>query len=369
MKVLHLVGFAEDQGGVLSVIRNLQGASIERDWSHAVWVQDCYEEVRTPHLDYRYCKYARDGNISPSLALNMLPALISLRNLLKREQFDIIHSHSRGTLPLAVLITKFLHRPVIFTNHNYASRKGMYRWASKQKKMYTVVLTANMGRYYGIDTNAAMTRMIPAFCADRFFDEPLVRSRECYSPESKLHLIGVGLVTEWKGWHTVCEAFNLLDPAERACVEFTHWGDVRDPEYGARVEAYVGENHLEESVRFMGPTDKISDALNEADWLMHPAIMDPFPVSVIEALAIGLPALVANSGGPVDMVKPGETGMLFEPGNAADLAEKIRAILRGEVKIVSPAEVRESVREISASNVAAKYYDLYSDVLAADSRN
>jgi glycosyltransferase involved in cell wall biosynthesis len=299
----------------------------------------------------------------------MLPALISLRNLLKTEQFDIIHSHSRGTLPLAVLITKLLRRPVIFTNHNYASRKGMYRWASKQKRMYTVVLTANMGRYYGIDTNSPMTRMIPAFCADRFFDEPLVRRRENYSPESKLRLIGVGLVTAWKGWHTVCEAFNLLDATERACVDFTHWGDVRDREYGAHVAEYVRVKQLDDSIRFMGPTDKISTALYEADWLLHPAIMDPFPVSVIEALAIGLPALVANSGGPVDMVRPGETGMTFEPGDAIDLAQKIRAILRGEVKNVPPDEVRESVRDISASRVAAKYYDLYTEVMAANQRD
>jgi glycosyltransferase involved in cell wall biosynthesis len=363
LKVLHIVGFAEDQGGVLSVIRNLQGANIGRDWSHAVWVQDCYEEVRTPHLDYRYSKFARDGNISPSLLLNMGPALLSLRNLIEREKFDIVHSHSRGTLPLAVLITKLLRRPVIFTNHNYASRKGLYRWASKQKRMHTVVLTPNMGRYYGINLGSPMTQIIPAFCADRFFDEPLVKRRACFSPTSKLRLLGVGLVTEWKGWHTVCEAINLLEPSERECVEFTHWGDVRDPEYGQRVEEYVRQNRLEEHVHFMGPTDNISAALNDADWLMHPAIMDPFPVSVIEALAIGLPALVSNSGGPVDMVKPGETGAIFEPGDAADLADKIRTIIRGDLIAVSPSEIRESVRDISASRVAARYYDLYMKVL------
>jgi glycosyltransferase involved in cell wall biosynthesis len=255
---------------------------------------------------------------------------------------------------------------VIFTNHNYASRKGIYRWASKQKRMYTVVLTPSMGRYYGIDMDSPMTSVIPAFCADRFFDEPLVTRRDCFSAESKLRLLGVGLVTEWKGWHTVCEAINLLEPAERDCVEFTHWGDVRDPEYGARVDAYVQEKDLGDNIHFMGPTDNISAALNNADWLMHPAILDPFPVSVIEALAIGLPALVSNSGGPVDMVRPGETGMLFEPSNAADLADKIRAILRGDFKPVSAGEIRESVQNISASRVAARYHDLYMSVLNRD---
>jgi len=365
LKVLHIVGFAEDQGGVLSVIRNLQGANIDRDWSHAVWVQDLYEEMRTPHLDYRFSRFARDGNISPSLLLNMLPALFSLRQLLKRESFDIIHSHSRGTLPLAVLITKFLRRPVIFTNHNYASRKGLYRWASRQERMHTVVLTRNMGRYYGIDMESPMTSVISAFCADRFFDEPLVQRRTCYSPESKLRLLGVGLVTEWKGWHTVCNAFNLLTAEERACVEFDHWGDVRDPEYGQRLEAYVREHNLSESVRFRGATDNMVAELNKADWLVHPAIMDPFPVAVIEALSVGLPALVSNCGGPVDMVRPGESGVLFEPDDAADLAEKIRSVIRGEVSAMPPKKIRESVRHLSASQVATSYYDLYSHVLTS----
>lgn len=365
MKILHILGFAEDQGGVLSVIRNLQAADIGRDSSHSVWVQDCYKETRTPHLDYRFSRFARDGNISPTLLLNMIPALLSLRMLLKSEQFDIIHAHSRGTLPLAVLITKLLRRPVIYTNHNYASRKGLYRWASKQPRMYTVVLTPNMAGYYDIDTSRPTTRIIPAFCADRFFDEALVVRRESFSPESPLRLVGTGVVTDWKGWHTVCEAFALLDSADRASVQFTQWGDVRDAKYGERVTKFVKEKNLENHIHFMGPTNEITAALSEADWLMHPAIMDPFPVSVIEALALGLPALVSESGGPVDMIKPYETGLFFEPNDSVDLAEKIRVILHGEMQPVAPERVRESVRDIAASRVATRYHELYVDVLTS----
>jgi glycosyltransferase involved in cell wall biosynthesis len=47
------------------------------------------------------------------------------------------------------------------------------------------------------------------------------------------------------------------------------------------------------------------------------------PISVLEAFASGKPVIGARTGGIPELVKDGETGLTFEPGDPADLAAKI----------------------------------------------
>jgi glycosyltransferase involved in cell wall biosynthesis len=80
---------------------------------------------------------------------------------------------------------------------------------------------------------------------------------------------------------------------------------------------------------------------------------------LIEALALGVPSLVSDSGGNVDIVKPEKTGLFFESENVSDLAGKLRRILRREVDLFPPTAIRDSVRHRSASEIGSQYLKLY----------
>ena len=67
----------------------------------------------------------------------------------------------------------------------------------------------------------------------------------------------------------------------------------------------------------------------------------------------------ARSGGNVDIVRDGTTGLLYETASIDGLRDRIAAILNGEFTPASPAEIRESVRGWAASEMAAKYNQLY----------
>ena len=86
---------------------------------------------------------------------------------------------------------------------------------------------------------------------------------------------------------------------------------------------------------------------------------EPCSVSLMESLALGLPALAARSGGNVDIVRDGETGVLFESGSEDDLAAKLVSVLNGEITLCTPAEIRESVRGWAASAMTEKYNRIY----------
>ena len=81
-----------------------------------------------------------------------------------------------------------------------------------------------------------------------------------------------------------------------------------------------------DNVVFAGhvPRADVFAAMAKARWLVLPSTWyEGFPISLVEALAHGLPAIVPRIGGLSDVIGDGTAGLLFEPGDAASLAEQI----------------------------------------------
>jgi glycosyltransferase involved in cell wall biosynthesis len=79
--------------------------------------------------------------------------------------------------------------------------------------------------------------------------------------------------------------------------------------------------------RYLGfrSLDDILHRMRNARFLVVPSICyENSPRTIVEAFSSGLPVIASRLGALIDIVRDGITGLLFEPGNAADLAEKIR---------------------------------------------
>jgi len=368
VKILHLTGDREDLGGVLSVIRNLATATRPWGWKHVVWVNHAFEEKRPPALACRRSRHIiGDCPAHWRLAWSAFLAWGELRELLRHEPFDILHAHTRGTLLVALLAAARLGRRVIFTNHNYARRVGLYRWAAGCKNLTTVLLTPNMARHYRLVAPTERVKIISACCADELFVAPLV-ARAGGNPACTLCFAGLGSVVRWKNWHLVLQAVAQLPPAERARVRFSLWGPTPDEPDARRYENelrdFIGRHHLEQQVFLRGATAEAAKVLREADWLLQPSTNEPCSVAVMEALALGVPVIVSASGGSVDIVQDERSGLFFQPDSAADLARQLGRILRGEIRPLPPAEIRETVRVRAATAVAAQYRELYEQLRA-----
>jgi len=73
--------------------------------------------------------------------------------------------------------------------------------------------------------------------------------------------------------------------------------------------------------------DVVGAAMRRASCLVLPSLWyENFPMVVIEAFASGLPVVASRIGGLAEVIEEGVTGLLFEPGNAAELVQRLRWI-------------------------------------------
>lgn len=366
LRLLHLLGNHEDHGGILSVVRSLQEAT-RASLDHVVWVHRDFVPRRPPALDLRLSSRARDESASHlRLLVDNLLALPGLLRLLRAERFDLVHGHTRGAFPLCLWLHRFAARPVLFTNHTYARRVGMYRHGVRQG-LPMVLLTPNMARHYGLAPEPGRVEIISACCDDSWFSRPLP-VRPPATGSRTLRLVGIGNVARWKNWHLVVDALARLPGPVRRRLRFELWGpvaaDADAQAYSRELRDRIASLEVGDQVVLAGPTRDVPGVLAGVDSVVVASANEPCSVALIEALASGVPALATASGGNLDILQEGRTGLLFPPGDIEGLAQRLKALAEGAGPAGTPAELRASVESRSASAVAGHYLDLYGRLTA-----
>jgi glycosyltransferase involved in cell wall biosynthesis len=171
----------------------------------------------------------------------------------------------------------------------------------------------------------------------------------------------VGRLSPEKGIDTLLRAWKELDGS----VQLKIVGDgplepeVRRAAANCAGIEYVGRTPREEVLRLM----------RGASFLVFPSIWyEGFPMTIVEAYASGLPVLASNLGTMASVVKDGVTGLHFVPGDAHDLANKVRSLVSqkhraGELR----ANARlEFIRRYSSGDNYAQLIRIYRRVLGTE---
>lgn len=87
------------------------------------------------------------------------------------------------------------------------------------------------------------------------------------------------------------------------------------------IHRMVTELKLLEVVRFLGLRTDVPELLTAADAYVLSSAWEGLPNSLMEALALGIPAVATSVGGVPELIKHGETGLLAAPGQAISLAQ------------------------------------------------
>jgi glycosyltransferase involved in cell wall biosynthesis len=142
-----------------------------------------------------------------------------------------------------------------------------------------------------------------------------------------LQLGFVGSLMASKAPHLIIEAVQQL-PADAITLDvFGGYSAYHgDDTYWHQLARWVGDPR----VRFHGavPHDRIREALSALDVLIVPSIWpETSPIVIREALGAGIPVVASRIGGIPETVQDGVNGLLFQPGDAADLRRALSRLL------------------------------------------
>lgn len=135
-------------------------------------------------------------------------------------------------------------------------------------------------------------------------------------------LIYVGRLVPQKGVNLLIDAIKQISFPVICII-------VGDGNQREELENQVKKNHLSKIVRFVGVQNNTADWYKKGDVFVHPAIWEEgFGITIIEAMASGLPCISFKKGALPEIIKDNENGLITEECSAEALAEKIREIYR-----------------------------------------
>jgi glycosyltransferase involved in cell wall biosynthesis len=138
----------------------------------------------------------------------------------------------------------------------------------------------------------------------------------------------------------------------------------------AELEGLCAGLGIEAAVTFTGRLDneRMADLYRDADLLLNPALADNMPISLLEAMASGVPIVTTNVGGTPYLVEQGKTALLVEPGNDEAMAgAALRVIEDPRLAAALRTCGLEAVERFSWPNVRAALFAVYARAAGRES--
>lgn len=260
-----------------------------------------------------------------------------------------------GFNPLKVLINRraerrtksenqLLEREVMACNHYFMGRT---EWDK------------NIVRYYSLGA--------------KYYYCPEAIRQEIYSSAARWHfhgrkrlrLLTVGNAGSLKGNEIMLQTASLLK--HQFNIDF-EWRYTSDPYKMSFFEKVNGIRCNDVNISLIGRLNarQIAEELAEADFYIHPSIIDNSPNTVCEAQLIGTPVIATYVGGIPQIIDDGVTGWLYPYSEQHALAFKIMSLMndRETLQRVSDAEYSLSHKRHDPKSLGRRIFSIYKDILA-----
>lgn len=180
----------------------------------------------------------------------------------------------------------------------------------------------------------------------------------------------VGRIAPWKGQHVFLEAFARAFPAGEARAVVAGVPLFGEEAYAQDLRARARQLAIAGRVEFAGFVEDVPSLIASVDVLVHASVKpEPFGQVVVEALAGGTPVIAANAGGPAEIVTDGVDGLLYTPGDVAELADcLLRAAGDPNLRRRLSAAGRARALAFTPDRIAEAIGDVYTRVLAESPR-
>lgn len=270
-------------------------------------------------------------------------ALYCLYRFFRGENFDSVHSITPKAGFLSMIAARLACVPLrihTFTGQVWATRKGITRWFLKSMDRLLAASATHIlvdspsqrdfivkeGVVPAIKAEVIGDGSICGVDADRFIPNEKARReirKDLSIAETDIVFFYLGRLNRDKGLLVLARSFSEISR------DFSnaHLIIAGPDEEGIQDSILSLCENCSEKVHFVGYTGTPERYMAAADVFCLPSYREGFGIVVIEAASVGIPSIASRIYGVTDTIDDGITGFLFTPGNAGELAGKMRQYL------------------------------------------
>ncbi|MDE0582096.1 glycosyltransferase family 4 protein [Planococcus sp. A6] len=338
-------------------------------------VNEIGQDLEKNGYKIKHIPFTRDMNV-----FNHLKSLLAMISLIRKEKYDIIHSHT----PVASLITrlaaKITNVPLsVYTAHGFYFHENMSPLAYK----ITYFLEKFWGKYL-TDFIFFQSKEDYELALKKQFNKPdrLVHinngvSGEKFNPikhdgdnirkelnlENKRVILFVGRMVKEKGIQELSEAFASLSAKYDDIALIIVGGAVTGDRDGLSINEIINRMpySTKKDIHLLGLRDDIPEILAASDIFTLPSYREGLPRSIIEAMAMGKPIVATNIRGCREEVFEGINGYLCKSRDSNSLFMALEKILTDEsaIKTLGSNSRRIFLKEFDEKKVLERQLSVF----------
>lgn len=295
-----------------------------------------------------------------------------LLEIVNKHQYKFIHCHTPIAGAISRIICKKSNTRCIYTAHGFHFFKGaplrnwiifypIEKWLSK----YTdILITINLEDYERAKVNFKMKKLkyVPGVGIDmdkfklKDFDKESYR-KKLKLKEKDFAILSVGELNKNKNHEIVIRAIAKLDNKN---IHYFIAGEGNLRQYLVSLSEAL---NISNQVHLLGFRNDIPELNNSVDVYILPSIREGLNVSLMEAMASGLPTIVSDIRGNKDLITENINGLLFNPNDYHKLTENLKT-LSGNKKVqnIMKNNNKEKIKDYSSLVINKIMYDIYNNI-------
>ncbi|MDD1778798.1 MAG: glycosyltransferase family 4 protein [Candidatus Helarchaeota archaeon] len=288
--------------------------------------------------------------------LRIIRCLRMIRSILKKDSFDLVHTNGYFADIVGFIAAKSLNIPIVSTCHGFISndrKLKVYNFMDVQALRFfnRIISVSEKLKDDLVGKGVSPLRIV---IIENAFGGNSNQELQIETRKTKRKLLNicdadfvlgyVGRVSEEKGINYLILASSMADRMDIP-VKVIIIGEGTEK---GKLEELAKRVGIEDKVIFAGFQSDVENWLSAMDVFVLPSLTEGTPMSLLEAMAYGIPCVASQVGGVPKIIDSGIDGILVPPGNAEEIKEAINILYRDE-------KVRSSISKKAKNKIVNKY--------------